>query len=131
MIDLMPADSHCHLDLPELADDLPQWLALMQANDVGCALCIGVNLEDLPRIPALAQGASADLRFGLAFIPKRPMCANPRSPSSSVWLATPKSSPSAKPGSTITGTADQPEWQRERFRIHIRGDRGRQAAGHS
>ena len=51
----MLVDSHCHLDLPELAKDLPQRLALMHANDVGCALCIGVNLEDLPRILALAE----------------------------------------------------------------------------
>ena len=51
----MLVDSHCHLDFPDLAANLPQILELMQQNDVGCAVCIGVNLEDLPRVLALAD----------------------------------------------------------------------------
>ena len=51
----MLVDSHCHIDFPELAENLPQLLDLMQKNKVGCAVCIGVNLEDFPRILSLVE----------------------------------------------------------------------------
>ena len=51
----MLVDSHCHLDLPNLAENLPQLLELMHQNEVGTAACIGVTLEDLPRILRLAE----------------------------------------------------------------------------
>ena len=50
----MLVDSHCHLDFPDLAAHLPEILERMRQNDVGCALCIGVNLEDFPNVLALA-----------------------------------------------------------------------------
>src|ERR1035437_538910 len=51
----MLVDSHCHLDFPELTENLPKVLQLMQSNNIGCAACIGVNLEDFPRILSLAE----------------------------------------------------------------------------
>ena len=51
----MLVDSHCHLDLPELAGNLSQVLDSMQQADVGCAVCIGVTLEDFPRILSIAE----------------------------------------------------------------------------
>ena len=51
----MLVDSHCHLDFPDLAERLPELLSRMQTNGVGCAVCIGVNLEDFPRVIALAE----------------------------------------------------------------------------
>ena len=51
----MLVDSHCHLDLPELASNLSQLLDSMRNNDVACAICIGVNLEDFPRVLSLAE----------------------------------------------------------------------------
>ena len=48
-------DSHCHIDFPELAADLSGVLARMRTNDVSHALCVSVNLEDFPRVLALAQ----------------------------------------------------------------------------
>lgn len=47
-------DSHCHLDFPSLADDLPQILARAADNQVAYMLCVAVNLEDYPRIAQLA-----------------------------------------------------------------------------
>ena len=51
----MLVDSHCHLDFPDLASHLPDVLQRMQDNRVGLALCIGVNLEDFPKVLALAE----------------------------------------------------------------------------
>ncbi|MDH5343752.1 MAG: TatD family hydrolase, partial [Betaproteobacteria bacterium] len=51
----MLVDSHCHLDFPELAADLPGVLTKMRENDVGAALCVSVTLEDFPKVLALAE----------------------------------------------------------------------------
>lgn len=48
-------DSHCHLDFDELRVDLPQVLARARAAQVGHMLCVSVNLEDYPRIQAIAR----------------------------------------------------------------------------
>src|SRR5690242_18640089 len=50
----MFVDSHCHLDFPELRDDLPQVLAAMRENRVTHALCIGVEMAAWPGVHALA-----------------------------------------------------------------------------
>ena len=115
----MLVDSHCHLDFPELAENLPQLLALMQANDVGCALCIGVNLEQLPRILALAE-AHPQL---FASVGVHPESTDVREPSVAdlVSLARhPKVIAIGETGLDYYWHKDQPEWQRERFRTHIR-----------
>lgn len=115
----MLVDSHCHLDLPELADDLPQRLALMQANDVACAVCIGVNLEDLPRILALAQ-AHAQI---FATVGVHPEVTDAHEPSVAELVALarqPKVIAVGETGLDYYWHKDKPEWQRERFRVHIR-----------
>ena len=48
-------DSHCHLDFPELAADIPGALAEMAEHGVSHALCISVTLEDFPKVRALAE----------------------------------------------------------------------------
>src|SRR4029078_10389913 len=50
----MFVDSHCHLDFPELRDDLPQVLDAMRDNQVTHALCIGVEMNAWPGVHALA-----------------------------------------------------------------------------
>ena len=37
----MLVDSHCHLDFPDLAENLPEIFAEMHRNGVGGAVCIG------------------------------------------------------------------------------------------
>jgi len=115
----MLVDSHCHLDLPELSATLPQLLALMQANEVGCAVCIGVNLEDFPRILALAQAHPQIL----ASVGVHPEATDVREPTVAelVDLARhPKVIAIGETGLDYYWHKDQPEWQRERFRTHIR-----------
>jgi TatD DNase family protein len=50
----MFVDSHCHLDFPELAAELPSLLEAMAAARVTHALCISVTLPDWPAVHALA-----------------------------------------------------------------------------
>ena len=51
----MFVDSHCHLDFPDLANNLNDILENMQTNKVSHALCVSVNLEDFPRVLSLAE----------------------------------------------------------------------------
>jgi TatD DNase family protein len=115
----MLVDSHCHIDFPELAENLPQILDLMQKNKVGCAVCIGVNLEDLPRILSLAE-AHPNI---FASVGVHPEAADAREPTLAelVNLARhPKVIAIGETGLDYYWHKDAPEWQRERFRTHIR-----------
>ncbi len=47
-------DSHCHIDFPELAEQEAALLDNMREAQVSHALCVSVNLQDWPRVLALA-----------------------------------------------------------------------------
>lgn len=118
----MLVDSHCHLDFPELAGRLPDVLQRMRDADVGCAVCIGVNLEDFPRVVALAEG-HAHL---FATVGVHPEYADAEEPTVErlVELARhPKIIAIGETGLDYHWQKDRPEWQRERFRNHIRAAR--------
>ncbi len=118
----MLVDSHCHLDFPDLAANLPQVLALMQQNDVGCAVCIAVDLENLQRVLNLAE-AYPQL---LATVGVHPESTDVREPTVSelVSLADhPKVIAIGETGLDYYWHKDAPEWQRQRFRTHIRAAR--------
>ena len=115
----MLVDSHCHLDFPDLAAKLPQVLELMQHNDVGCAVCIGVTLEDLPRIREIAE---ANPRI-FASVGVHPETTDVQEPSIADLVALaqhPKVIAIGETGLDYYWQKDQPEWQRDRFRTHIR-----------
>lgn len=54
----MLVDSHCHLDFEDYAGRIGQILDTMASNQVTHALCVCVNLADFPRLLALAEGHS-------------------------------------------------------------------------
>lgn len=115
----MLVDSHCHLDFPDLAGRLPDVLTRMQDNGVGVALCIGVNLEDFPRVLAVAE---KDSRL-FATVGVHPEYTDVVEPSAAqlIELAThPKVVAIGETGLDYYWQKDKPEWQRERFRTHIR-----------
>jgi TatD DNase family protein len=118
----MLVDSHCHLDFPQLSERIEQVLALMQANGVGCALCIAVTLEDLPRVLALAEAWPVLL----ASVGVHPETTGGREPTVAelVELAGhPRVIAIGETGLDYYWHKDAPEWQRERFRTHIRAAR--------
>lgn len=49
------ADSHCHINFPELEEKMPSLLDLAAEMDVKYMLCVAVNLEDYPKILALSD----------------------------------------------------------------------------
>ncbi len=51
----MLVDSHCHLNFPELAQNLSQVQDAMQAAEVGHALCVSVTLDKYPEVLAIAE----------------------------------------------------------------------------
>jgi TatD DNase family protein len=51
----MYVDSHCHLNFPELASQLTDVRAAMAQAQVGRALCISTRLETFPDVHALAM----------------------------------------------------------------------------
>lgn len=118
----MIVDSHCHLDFPDLAQRLPEVLQRMQDNDVGVAVCIGVNLEDFPRVLALAE---QDQRL-YATVGVHPEYTEVEEPDVARLLALaahPKVIAIGETGLDYYWQKDRPEWQRERFRTHIRAAR--------
>jgi TatD DNase family protein len=52
----MLVDSHCHLDFPELAAQLPRLISRMSESGVVAALCAGVTLERFPAVLDIARG---------------------------------------------------------------------------
>jgi TatD DNase family protein len=48
-------DSHCHLNFELLRNNLPQVLQNARDNGVGHMLCVGVTIEKLPEVLALAH----------------------------------------------------------------------------
>ncbi len=118
----MLVDSHCHLDFSGLADHLPEVLARMAANDVGAALCVGVNLEDFPKVLEIAE---SDARL-YATVGVHPEYTDTEEPDVArlVTLADhPKVVAIGETGLDYYWQKDKPEWQRARFRTHIRAAR--------
>jgi TatD DNase family protein len=118
----MLVDSHCHLDFPELAGQLDSVFALMRMNDVAYALSVSVTLEDFPRIRALAEThahifASVGVHPDYADLPVV-------TPAQLTTLADhPKVVAIGETGLDYYRLKGDLEWQRERFRAHIRAAR--------
>ncbi len=118
----MLVDSHCHLDLPELAGNLPQLLEAMQRNGVGCAVCIGVTLEDFPRILTLAE-AQPTIWATVGVHPENTGVKEPTVDELVELASHPRVVGIGETGLDYYWHKDAPEWQRERFSTHIRAAR--------
>ncbi len=115
-------DSHCHLDFPQLAEREDAILEHMRDNRVVQALCVNVRLEDFPRVLSLAERH----RFLHASVGVHPDNADVEEPDVAklVSLARhPKVVAIGETGLDYYWHKDAPEWQRERFRVHIRAAR--------
>jgi TatD DNase family protein len=115
-------DSHCHLDFPELASELPHLLAAMRENAVTHALCIGVDLPAWPGVLAIAQN-HANL-YATAGV--HPDYVDTPEPTVAGLVAMAQADKVVAIGETGLDYFRQEgdlEWQRERFRTHIRAAR--------
>ncbi len=122
----MYVDSHCHLSFPELAARLPEIRAEMAAAQVDRALCICTTLEEFEQVHALAMGY--DNFWCSAGV--HPDNEGVREPALDDLLRLARLPRVVAIGETgldyyrLNGrsVADM-EWQRERFRVHIRAAR--------
>lgn len=115
----MLVDSHCHLDFPDTAESLAQKLEAMQKNGVGCAVCVGVNLEDHPRVLSLAE-AYPQIFATVGVHPEYTEVAEPSVADLVALGQHPKVIAIGETGLDYYWHKDAPEWQRDRFRTHIR-----------
>jgi TatD DNase family protein len=115
-------DSHCHLDFPDFEGRMDAVRAEMQAHAVTHALCISVGLAGFPKVLALAE------RYGnfYASVGVHPDHADqsPVDEDELVRLAAhPRVVAIGETGLDYYRTRGDTEWQRERFRAHIRAAR--------
>ena len=118
----MYIDSHCHLDFPELAQNLPRLLDAMAQNQVTHALCVAVNLDDWPRVRDLAH-AHAHLFASAGVHPDYELLHEPDVAALCRMAADPRVVAIGETGLDYFRLKGDLEWQRERFRTHIRAAR--------
>lgn len=123
----MFTDSHCHLTFPEFATEMPQIRAAMAAAQVDRALCICTKLEEFDAVQALAA-QYGNFWASVGVHPDNEDIAEPSVDDLVRRAALPKvvaigetgldyyQMEERKGGRSI---ADM-EWQRDRFRVHIR-----------
>ncbi|NMG34105.1 YchF/TatD family DNA exonuclease [Azoarcus sp. TTM-91] len=118
----MFVDSHCHLDFPDLREREVEVLAAMAENGVDRALCISVTLEDFPAVLSLAE-RHAHLWASVGVHPDNAGCEEPDVARLLALADHPKVIAIGETGLDYHWHKDAPEWQRERFRTHIRAAR--------
>ena len=126
----MYTDSHCHLTFPDLAAQLPAIRDAMSAAQVTRALCISTTMEEFPEVHALANAYD---NFWCS-VGVHPDNEDVTEPSQADLVARAALSRVVAIGETGLdyyqmeerkggrGIADM-EWQRDRFRTHIRAAR--------
>ncbi|WP_151634797.1 TatD family hydrolase [Noviherbaspirillum aerium] len=118
----MYIDSHCHINFPELAARLPDIFSKMADNRVTHALCVSVDLPDFPQVLALAE-QHANVFASVGVHPDYEETPEP-SVDELVRLADhPKIVAIGETGLDYYRLQGDLEWQRERFRAHIRASR--------
>ncbi|TDV36457.1 TatD DNase family protein [Paraburkholderia caballeronis] len=119
----MFVDSHCHINFEGLADRLPQVLDNMRSHSVTHALCVSVDLETLPSVLDIA--ARYDNVYASVGVHPDHEDAQEPSVAELVELAAhPKVVAIGETGLDYYRLGERTiadmEWQRERFRTHIR-----------
>ncbi len=115
----MLVDSHCHLNFPEFTENILAVRQLMHESEVGHALCVSVTLDKFPEVLALAE--QYDNFY--ASVGVHPDYEDIEEPSIETLVALADHSKIVAIGETgldyfrLTGDL---EWQRMRFRTHIR-----------
>ncbi|MGB3881615.1 MAG: TatD family hydrolase [Diaphorobacter nitroreducens] len=126
----MFVDSHCHLNFPELISQLPQIRQAMAEAQVDRALCICTTMEEFSAVHALATGYD-NFWATVGVHPDNEGVAEPSVQDLLERAALPRVVAIGETGLDYYGMDDRKggrsiadlEWQRERFRTHIRAAR--------
>ncbi|MDP3609230.1 MAG: TatD family hydrolase [Methylophilus sp.] len=115
----MLVDSHCHLNFPELSDNIEAVRASMLESQVGHALCVSVTLDKVHEVLTLAE--TYDNFY--ASVGVHPDYENIDEPTVDVLVKLaehPKVVAIGETGLDYFRLTGDLSWQRERFRTHIR-----------
>lgn len=115
-------DSHCHINFPELAQNIDGVLENMRQNDVSHALCVGVNLENFPQIRLLAE-QHQNIYASVGVHPDHESDTEPTQAQLVQLAQHSKVVAIGETGLDYFRLKGDLEWQRERFRTHIRASR--------
>jgi TatD DNase family protein len=119
----MFVDSHCHINFEGLADRLPQVLENMRSNAVTHALCVSVDLETLPSVLDIASRFE-NVYASVGVHPDHEDAQEPSVAELVELAAHPKVVAIGETGLDYYRLGERTiadmEWQRERFRTHIR-----------
>lgn len=112
-------DSHCHLNFPELAGDIDTILDNMRINGVSHALCVSVELETFPQVLEVAE-QHGNLYASVGVHPDYELKVEPTQVELVRFAQHPKVIAIGETGLDYYRLTGDLEWQRERFRTHIR-----------
>jgi TatD DNase family protein len=115
-------DSHCHINFPEFSERLPALFAKMAENQVSHALCVSVELDKFPEIRAMAE-AHPQVYASVGVHPDYEETAEPSVDQLVELSQHPKVIAIGETGLDYFRLKGDLEWQRERFRVHIRASR--------
>lgn len=119
-------DSHCHINFDGLAQRLPAVLERMRENAVTHALCVSVDLETFPSVLAIAH-AHPNIFASVGVHPDHEPVREPDIDELVRLAQDPKVVAIGETGLDYyrlqERTLDDMEWQRQRFRTHIRAAR--------
>jgi TatD DNase family protein len=115
-------DSHCHLNFPGLSENLDEVLENMRRNEVSHALCISVNLEDFPQVLRLAEQHD-NIYASVGVHPDYEVAAEPTQTELLALARHPRVIAIGETGLDYFRLHGDLEWQRARFRTHIRVSR--------
>lgn len=112
-------DSHCHINFPDLAGRLPAIFDAMSHNQVSHALCVSVDLPSFPEILGLAE-RHRNVFASVGVHPDYEDTEEPDVERLSALASHPKVIAIGETGLDYFRLTGDLEWQRARFRTHIR-----------
>ena len=115
----MLVDSHCHLNFPELAQNLDRILVDMSERGVGHALCVSVTLKEFTQVLTVAE-AHANIFASVGVHPAYEDEGEVTEEDVVSRAAHPKVVAIGETGLDYFRLTGDMDWQRERFRVHIR-----------
>ncbi|MDP8567145.1 TatD family hydrolase [Methylophilus aquaticus] len=115
----MFVDSHCHLNFPELIQNMDQVRAQMHTNEVGHALCVSVTLDKFPEVLAIAE-QYPNIYASVGVHPDYEDIEEPTVEGLVALAQHPRVVAIGETGLDYFRLQGDLSWQRERFRTHIR-----------
>jgi TatD DNase family protein len=115
-------DSHCHLDRLDLTqhnNQLANALQNAKSQDVGHMLCVCITLENFPQVLSIAK-SYPHVSASVGLHPDEPSTHEPTAEEIYLLAQDEKVVAIGETGLDYYRTSGDVEWQRERFRQHIR-----------